>query len=167
MTLGPSMVMMVKHRRKILRKSIIPFYPPPLPWINVDNIYASNAGAELTKKCDTKMLFGFLTPPLPLINVGNIYASIAGAELMKKCDTKMCQCDWYRHLLAADVVIYCHGWRHIDLIDLLIFNIIQKWSYPKLQKIHFWNRKMKKSKTPKNTSDKWNLGLVESRIFPV
>ena len=147
MTLGPSMVMMVKHRRKILRKNIIRFYPP-LPRINVHNIHASNAGAELTKKCDTKMLFGFLTP-LPLINVGNIYASIAGAELMKKCDTKMCQCDWYRHLLAADVVIYCRGWRHIDLIDLLIFNIIQKWSYPKLQKILFWNRKIKNGKHPK------------------
>ena len=64
MTLGPSMVMMVKHRRKILRKNIIRFYPP-LPRINVENIYASNAGAELTKKCDTKMLFGFLTPPSP------------------------------------------------------------------------------------------------------
>ena len=65
MTLGPSMVMMVKHRRKILRKYIIRFYPF-LPRINVDNIYyASNAGAELTTKCDTKMLFGFLTPPSP------------------------------------------------------------------------------------------------------
>ena len=62
MTLGPSMVIMVKHRRKILRKNINRFKPPILR-INVGNIYASNAGEELTKKCDTKILFGFLTPP--------------------------------------------------------------------------------------------------------
>ena len=35
----------------------------PLPLINVGNIYASNAGAERTKKCDKKFLFGFLTHP--------------------------------------------------------------------------------------------------------
>ena len=41
----------------------------------------------------------------------------------------MCRWDRYRHILAADVVIYCRRWRHTELIDLLIFNSIQKWSY--------------------------------------
>ena len=51
-----------KAQTKILTKNFTRFFAPPLPRINVGKIYASNAGAELTKKSDTKMLLAFLTP---------------------------------------------------------------------------------------------------------
>ena len=63
MTLGSSMVIMVKHGRKILRKNFTRF--SPLPRINVGKNYASNADAELMKKSDAKILFGFFDPPSP------------------------------------------------------------------------------------------------------
>ena len=54
-----------KAQTKILTKNFTRFFAPPLPRINVGKIYASNTGAEPTKKSDTEILFGFFDPPSP------------------------------------------------------------------------------------------------------
>ena len=76
MTLGPSLVMMVQHERKILSKKCYLVFCDPFPLIIVSNIKASAAGAKIAKnstKCQSVLL-----TPLPLVNVGKIDASNAG-----------------------------------------------------------------------------------------